>query len=269
MTNAIFHPTILKKDVYQKECHREKQAKSNVTDFTFEELINLFPNIPETTAILGKIGSMPILFDLDDPRPGSVLIVNDHLPSIRKFMTVIMNSLASFSQPTSFQFITISHYPEKWMELIQEFDPQFTYCAGVSGDYESSAEDWIMYLAKKAEDRHSGRNNGPAAILFLDDFDLVDSLNIQARLNFEWLLKHGSSSRIWIISGLDIRKNPQKYNQIEKFKTRIYGQIPSNTASIKGLAPITELEQLHPERNFLTKIGTNWIRFWAPKLQGK
>lgn len=268
MTNAIFQPTILNNPVFQNECNWKQQATSEVTDFTFEELISQFPNIPETTAILGKIGRMPILFDLDDPRPGSVLIVNDHLPYIRKFMTVIMKSLTSYSQSTSFQFINISHFPEKWMELIQEFDPQFSYCAGVSGDYENSAEDWIMYLAKKAENRNSGRNNGPAAILFLDDFNLVDSLDIRARLNFEWLLKHGSSSRIWIISGLDIRKNPKKYNQIDQFKTRIFGQIPSNTASLGGIAPITELEQLHPERNFLTKIGSNWIRFWAPKLQG-
>lgn len=268
MTNAIFHHTISKNAVYQKEINRKKLSTSEITDFTFEELIYQFPNIPETTAILGKMGSMPILFDLDDPRPGSVLIVNDHLPSIRKFLTAIMKSLTSFSQSTSFQFITISHYPDKWVELIQEFDPQFKYCAGVSGEYESSAEDWIMYLAKKAQDRITGRNKGPAAILFLDDFDLVDSLNIQARLNFEWLLKHGSSSRIWIISGLDIRKTPQKFNQIEQFKTRIFGQISSDTTSIKGIAPITELAQLQSERNFLTKIGSNWIRFWAPKLQG-
>ena len=268
MTNAIYNPAILNNPVYQKDSIRQKRSTGKDNDFSFEELIRQFPNLPEVTALLGKTGSMPILFDLEDPRPGSLLIVNDHLPSIRKFMTVVMKSLIFSSHSSGFQFITISHYPDKWLDLIQEFDPQFSYCAGISGEYENSAEDWIMYLAKKAEDRISGKNSGPAAILFLDDCALVDSLDIRARLNFDWLIKHGASSRIWVVSGLDIKKNPEKYSFINRYKTRIYGHVPLNISNLNELLPVDDIEKLQPERNFITKIGSNWIRFWAPKLQG-
>ncbi len=122
---------------------------NNSNYFSFDSLISQYPNIPEATAILGKTGNIPILFDLDDPRPGSILLINDHLPSIRKFQTVIMKSAISYSHPTNFQFVIISHYPEKWMDLIEEFDPDFSYCAGISGDYENSTEDWILFLSKK------------------------------------------------------------------------------------------------------------------------
>lgn len=269
MTNAIYHQTVLNNKIYHRELNRKNQNKFEESSYTFDELIHQNPNIPSLTAILGKSGGMPILFDLEDPRPGSILIVNDHLPSIRKLMTVMMKSLVTYSQPTSLQFITISHYPEKWMETIQVFDPQYSYCAGVSGEYENSAEDWIHYLAKKADDRLSGRNAGPAAVLFIDDSDLINHLNIQARLNYEWLLANGASTRIWVVSGLDIKKNPDLLHPIEQHKTRIFGHVDSQQSATKSeLMPSGVLEQLHPERNFATKIGSNWVRFWAPKLQG-
>ncbi|MBE0685057.1 MAG: hypothetical protein IH585_03575 [Anaerolineaceae bacterium] len=269
MTNAIYHQTMLNNKLYQGELSRKSRNHHDEADYSFDEFVQQHPNIPEITAILGKSGEMPILFDLVDPRPGSLLIVNDHLPSIRKLMTVMMKSLVAYSQPTSLQLITISHYPEKWMETIQVFDPQYSYCAGVSGEYENSAEDWIQYLAKKADDRLSGRNHGPAAILFIDDCELISHMNIQARLNYEWLLSNGALSRIWVVSGLDLRKNPDLLHPLSQYKTKIFGHFDSNPSSSKTkLMPAGILEQLQPERNFVTKIGSNWVRFWAPKLQG-
>jgi hypothetical protein len=270
MTNAIYHQTVLNNKVFQKELSRKNQNQFEESTFSFDDLIHQHPNIPELTAILGKAGGLPILFDLEDPRPGSILIVNDHLPSIRKLMTVMMKSLVNYSQPTSFQFVTISHFPEKWMETIQVFDPQYSYCAGVSGEYEKSAEDWIHFLAKKADDRLSGRNHGPAAILFIDDGELINHLDIQARLNFEWLLANGASSRIWVVSGLDIRKNPDLSHPFDEYKTKIFGHVDRNLSEMKSkIVPSGILEQLLPERNFVTKIGSNWMKFWAPKLHDK
>jgi hypothetical protein len=265
MTHLSYQSTILNRQIGKQY---DKQSSEAV--FTFDSLIRQYPNIPESTAILGKSGEIPILFDLDDPRPGSVLVVNDHLPAIRKFLTAVMRSLVSFSHPTNFQFITISHYPDKWLDLIQEFDPEFAYCAGISGDYETSTEDWIQFLSQKAEERSSGRNFGPAVILFIDDYDLIQNLDLHVRIHFDWLLKHGATSRIWIMSGLDLKKNPDGVNQINQFKTRIFGQMePKISANLDDFVPKSELVKLTSDLNFVTKIATNWIRFSAPKLQSK
>lgn len=270
MTNATYHQTVLNTNLKQKKLSRNQVGQQEEDGYHFDDLLHQYPTFPECTALLGKSGRMPVLFDLEDPRPGSVLMVNDHLPSIRKLMSVMMKSLVTYSQPSSLQFITISHYPDKWMETIQNFDPQYLYCAGVSGEYEDAAEDWIHFLAKKADDRISGRNSGPAAILFIDDCDLINQMDNQARLNFTWLLQHGASSRIWVVSGLDIRKNPNFQQPFEQYKTRIFGHVDSDLVlpHSKWL-PGGLLERLHPERNFVTKIGSNWVQFWAPKLQGK
>jgi hypothetical protein len=270
MTHVISSQAVLNHKQHQEELSREKSRRYEDAAYSFDNLVRQFPNIPEATAFLGKSGRMPVLFDLEDPRPGSILMVNDHLPSIRKLMTVLMRSLVTYSQPSSLQFITISHYPQKWMETIQDFDPQYLYCAGVSGDFEDAAEDWIHYLAKKADDRISGRNTGPAAILFIDDCDLINQLDIQARQNYAWLLNHGAAARIWVVSGLDLRKNPGLHQPFDQYKTRIFGHIDRNLASnYSKWLPDGLLESLHPERNFITKINSNWVSFWAPKLQDK
>lgn len=266
----MVHQTVTNNKLYERELSRNKVGQDEESGYSFDDWVLQHPNIPESTALLGKSGNMPVLFDLEDPRPGSVLMVNGHLPSIRKLMTVIMKSLVTYSQPSSLQFIMISHYPEKWMETIQDFDPQYLYCAGVSGEYEDAAEDWIHYLAKKANDRISGRNTGPAAILFIDDCDLINQLNIQTRLNFEWLLNHGATSKIWVISGLDLRKNPELQKPFEQYMTKIFGHIDKDLALTHSKwLPKGRCEELQPARNFITKIGQNWVPFWAPKLQVK
>jgi len=269
MANATFRQTLLKENFNQIDLVKSHHSIHSDADFSFDLMIKQHPNVPDGIAILGKAGKMPILFDLSDPRPGSILVVNDHLPSIRKFFTVIMRSIIEFSHSSGVQFITISHYPDKWMDTIQGFDPQFVFSAGVSGENEKSAEDWIFYLAKKAEDRRSGKNNGPAAILFLDDWNLINNFDIKTKLNFEWLVKYGASARIWVISGLDVSKENEIHPNLNLFKTKIFGYIDQKRQVINQIdIPMEMIRDLAPERNFLTKIGANWIRFWAPKLQG-
>ena len=267
MTNATYPHTLINKKYYQNEIDKRTQINNNENQLSFDELVRQHPNIPELTALLGKSGRMPLLFDLEDPRPGSIIMVNDHLPSIRKLMTVIMKSLVTFSHATSVQFITLSHYPEKWLENIQVFDPQFSYCAGVSGDYENSAEDWIHYLTNISKDRLSGRNKGTAAILFIDDCELINKFEIQTRLNFEWLLRNGASARIWVISGLNLQNNLDPQSLLSKYKTRIFGFFDRNqSTNINKFVPNEYVKNLAPERNFVTKISSSWIQFWSPKL---
>lgn len=266
MTHLSFQSQLIASQLGSK--NNRPSTESNY--FSFDALLKQYPNIPEATAILGKTGSLPILFDLDDPRPGSILLVNDHLPSIRKFQTVMMRSIIAFSHPTNFQFVIISHYPEKWMDLVKEFDPEFLYCAGISGEFENSAEDWILFLTKRAEERSTRKSNGPAVILFIDDYETIQNLDLHVRINLDWLIKKGSTSRIWTVVGLDINKNPEGVKKISQFRTKIFGQIQDKVVSqLQEFIPGGEIKKLNSDQNFVTKIGSNWVHFWAPILQGK
>lgn len=236
---------------------------------TLDELTMTTRNIPLGTGLLGIAANKPVLFDLFDPAAGSILVVSQHLPVVRKLFTVLMHSLIDHACPSFFQFVVISGYPQKWIDILQKFDPHFKYCAGVIGDCESEVDDWICFLAEKAQERQSGRNPGPAAILFVDDLALILKLNPRAQAQFEWLRKNGSQSRLWVFAGLDFHKDPDLVSEINLFKTRIFSSFPESFKTrLNGNFPDDLIGMPGEERKFITRIGHEWVPFWAPKLQG-
>jgi hypothetical protein len=243
---------------------------SNKPEFSIIELLNKFQHLPDMTALLGVVDEeIPIMFDLNDPISGSILIINDHLPSIRRLMLTMIWSLKAFNSPQDYQYVIISEYPDKWMKLISEFDAEYAFCSGIVGGYEDSAEDWILYLAQRVDDRINGRGAGPSVILFIDDAAQLERFDLQVRFSYEWLINHSATVNIWMVTGMDLSREKNDFKIVNKFKTRIFGQLdPLYYSKLKGFVPSSILESLQPNRNFATKIGSQWIRFWAPKLQG-
>ncbi|PKO17812.1 MAG: hypothetical protein CVU39_04835 [Chloroflexi bacterium HGW-Chloroflexi-10] len=248
----------------------QKHIQTNSSDFDLEDMLHRFQHAPDQTAFLGMVGEdFPVMFDLKDPRTQSILTVSDHLPSLRRLMLVMVQSIAAYTTPENFQYVVISDYPEKWMQTIEKFDSNYEYCAGVSGGYENSAEDWILYLASKTESRLNGRQNSASVILFVDDLNQLEKMDMQVRLNYDWMLRHSSKVNIWMVAGTDAQQVHQARQNVNRFRTRIFGQMDHKLApSFKDIIPVSILETLEPNRNFSTKIGSDWIRFWAPKLQG-
>lgn len=254
----------------------DQQNKSILTnqpicpEFSIIDLLKKFQHLPDQTALLGVVDEeIPVMFDLRDPGPGSILIINDHLPSIRRLMLTMVRTLIAFNSPQDFQYVIISEYPDKWTKLISEFDPEYAFCSGIAGGFEDSAEDWILYLSQRVEDRINGRGQGPSVILFIDDVAQLEQFDLQVRLNYEWLVKQSSRTKIWMVAGMDLSKEKNVNKLLRQFKTRIFGQMDTVFYSkLEGLAPQSILESLQPNRNFASKIGSQWIRFWAPKLQG-
>ena len=226
---------------------------------TVEKLIDRFASVPSMTALLGMVGEdLPVLFDLSDSKPGSILMVNDHLPSLRRLMMVMVQTIGAYTSSYDFQYVVISDFPEKWMEAVAAFDNNYAYCAGVVGGYENSAEDWILFLANKAEARINGKQKGAALVLFIDDISLIEKMDMQVRLNYEWLLKYGAQAQIWLVAGLDLQKdcNYQKY--LEQFKTKIYGQVEDRMAQkLTPWVPDSIIKQLQPNSEFCHQ---NWFR---------
>src|SRR5665648_691982 len=181
---------------------------------------------------------IPVMFDLRDPGTGSILIINDHLPSIRRLMLTMIRSLTVFNSPQDFQYVIISEYPHKWLKLISEFDPEYAFCSGIAGGFEDSTEDWILYLSQRVEDRINGRGQGPSVILFIDDVAQLEQFDLQVRLNYDWLVKHGARMKIWMVAGMDMTKGKNEYKLIKEFNTRIFGQMdPVFYSELEGFAP--------------------------------
>ena len=241
-----------------------------VNEFSYDQVMQRVDQMPAHSMFLGLAGDeLPVYFDWKDSKIGSLLLVNDHIPSIQKLMLTMIKSICLENSNEDVQYIMISDHPDQWMNLIAESDPNYDFCGGVVGSEEIGAEDWIIYLAQKVEHRLNGRQWGASIILFLDDYSIIDKLDIRTRMNFEWLVKYGARVNIWTISGLDVSKCDRVNQVLGQFSTKIYGQIESKVhPKLNGHIPGPILETLFPKRHFVTKIGSEWIRFWAPKLQG-
>lgn len=260
---------LAKSDQLTKSLNLTHHYHHAISEYSLDDLtINSF-YLPMHSIFLGLAGAdMPILFDWTDPKTHSIIIVEDDTTSIRQLMLSMIRSLAIKNSPEDIQYIMISDDPDQWMNSISRSDTNFEYCAGVVGSNEISAEDWIIYLAQKAEKRLQGKDWGASIILFVEDNAMIGNFDIQTKLNFEWLIKYGARVNIWIISGLNVRNEIDLLPKIELYRVKIFGNSdPKYRYRINNFVPASILDGLQPERHFVTKIGSEWIRFWAPKLQ--
>ena len=268
MTELAYNQEILGAQNNMFKRVRSQNLAKDYKEYTIDDLLTKYYHLPEETALLGMAGQeSPIMFDLSNPKPQSILFANDHLPSLRRLMMVMINSITEFNRPEQVQYLILSEYPEKWTEFITKFDPQFDFCSGIVGGYESEAEDWILYLAQLVEARHNGRQLGPNIIFFIDDLSILDQLDVQVRLNYEWLLRHGANVNVWPLAGVDLQNQVSMEKYGLQFKTKIIGQTEEKLLSpFKKLFPPSLIAKLKPNRHFMTKVGSEWIQFWVPKL---
>jgi len=241
-----------------------------INEFSFDQVMQRVEHMPAHSLFLGMAGDeLPVYFDWKDSKISSLLLINDHISSIQRLMQTMIKSMSLVNSNEDIQYIMISNSPDHWMKLIAEGDPNYDFCGGVVGSEEIGAEDWIIYLAQKVEHRLNGRQWGASIILFLDDYSIIDKLDIRTRMNFEWLVKYGARVNIWTIAGFDVSKCDRINLVLGQFSTKIYGQIESKLhPKLNEHIPSPILDTLFPNRHFVTKIGSEWIRFWAPKLQG-
>ncbi|MAT43482.1 MAG: hypothetical protein CL609_14190 [Anaerolineaceae bacterium] len=268
MTELTFDQNFVKKNERILDYVRKNNLMKDYREYSLDDLLTKYQHLPEKTALLGLAGQdSPVLFDLEDTKPQSILFANDHLPSLRRLMMVMINSITQYNRPDQIQYLIVSEYPDKWTEYIQKFDPQFDFCSGIVGGYETVAEDWVLYLSQLADARHHGRQLGPTILFFMDDLNQLEQLDVQVRLNYEWLVRNGAKVQVWPLAGINLENQlvMEKYGQ--QFKTRIIGQTDEKVLlPYKKAFPPALINQLKPNRNFMTRIGSEWIQFWVPKL---
>ncbi len=268
MTELTFDHTSLHQHENILDLVRKNNLQKDYREYSLEDLLSKYQHLPEKTALLGLAGQeSPVLFDLEDTKPQSILLANDHLPSLRRLMMVMINSITQYNRPDQIQYLIISEFPDKWSEYIQTFDPQFDFCSGIVAGHDSIAEDWILYLSQLADARHHGRQWGPTILFFIDDLAQLEQLDEQVRLNYEWLIRNGAKVQIWPIAGVNLEQQAVMEKFGSHFKTRIIGQADENVLlPYKKTFPPSLISQLKPNRNFMTRIGSEWIQFWVPKL---
>lgn len=239
----------------------EREFNSQVGSLT--ELIKKVPGAPKRTAILGEtIDGLPLLFNLKDPRPGSLLLVADRQSNKTSLMKVLSASLAQLNRPEEVRFAVITARPDEWRELETRYPGHFM---NIVAKDDPQAEDLIYHLCDLTEARQNGMHVGTAYVLFNDGMDSLAHMDVDVRKNFEWLVRCGAQQQIWPVASLDSKGYLTNNRVAELFRTRIIGAVADRQTAERLLPPrFHQNSAPDGSQRFTVRIHQHWLQFTLP-----
>jgi len=211
--------------------------------------------LPREALFLGVAeDGLPVLLNLYDPAPGSLLITGDADSGKTAFLQSVARLLTQTHQPEDLQYGVITSRPDEWTEIKTK-----SHCVGVFPVEHDGTKNLIHSMAVWA---HENRKSQQSLLLMIDDLQAVARLDIEVLQNLRWLLSHGPSRRVWPIITMDADSYGQGTSWIPIFRTRIFGQIKNErVASALGGDKNSALGQLEAPKQFSLRENDAWVRF--------
>jgi hypothetical protein len=228
------------------------------------QFLNRFSRLPRLTLPIGiNEDCNPVLFDLKDPRPGPILVIGDDPEGNTNFLRLLASAVDASESASDTKFMVITPQPEQWNGWIKALkDPE--RCLGVLSSEDGEADEWVIRLAERVEQRLNGRHmNGP--ILFMiDNFEFITHTDTDVRLNFEWLCTNGPDTQIWPVFTLPTMQALEMGRWIRYFRTRLIGKIINPAAGRLNIFGGLDTQDFDPKRQFAIRIQDRWLNFWLP-----
>jgi hypothetical protein len=216
--------------------------------------------LPRAALFLGVAeDGLPVLLNLLDPVPGSILIAGDAGSGKTRMLQTIARGVDHMHTPQDVQYGIITTHPDEWQELNTSQN-----CVQVFPSYKEDASVFLNSLASWA---HSNHGEKQSVLLFIDDLSMVSKMDHEARQNLRWLLLRGPARRVWPIVTIDPRNVESVQAWLELFRTRCFGKIRDEN-HLHCLANSTdpELKSLLPGTEFAMREDRDWLKFWLPTL---
>lgn len=239
-------------------------ARERPDIYSLSQLIRQLPGEPKRTAVLGQtMDGLPLLFNLADARPGSVLVVGDRFSRKTTLLMGLALSLAQLNRPEDVRFAVITTRPEEWQELETRYPGHFMK---ITADDETGAEELIYHLCDLVEARQNGMHVGTAYVLLVDGMDSLAHMDVDLKNNFEWLIRCGARQLIWTVAALDSREYLAQYRFTELFKTRIIGRVEDHQTAARLMPPRFHKTDGEDDRHpFTVRIHQHWMQFSLPE----
>ena len=236
------------------------QANGTPTLPSLEEILIDLGRLSREALFLGIADDgLPILLNLHDPVPGPLLISADDGAGKTAFLKLISKALIALHDPADVQFGVVTANPEEWKGY-----EQVAHCVGIFPVYQKSAMDFILSLGEWAHMNKSRQS----VVLLVDDLSRMADVEQEAKDTLRWLLMRGPARHVWPIVSLDPSKFIIVQAWLEFFRTRIFGTI-QNPDLAESITRSTGggLESLVKGSQFSMREGTDWLRFWIPRLE--
>ncbi len=205
------------------------------------------------------------MLDLFDPSPGAMAIIGDERESQLEMLRNVVASAAMRNSPRALQFVVLTMQPESWQQWIDERG--FTrHSPGVAPANEGTAREWILRLADWTEERRTGQRSGPPVLFVMDTLSFLPRLELDARLNFDWLAKEGPIAAIWPIATISTDLASSLGSRLAAFGSKVLGYTddPSLYVRVANVDP-SETAGFRKRGEFAVRVSGNWLRFRLPK----
>jgi hypothetical protein len=190
---------------------------------SLHEVLTKSAGIPAHTVILGVVeDGLPVLLDLYDPTPGSILIVGDERQQELDLLRSALASVIQRNTPRGVQFIVFSHLPEAWRQWVGEYGWD-RYCLDVVGADTPAALEWIDLLSGWAIERQANLRSGPPVMILFDTLSFMTRLADETREELEDLIQNGPRGQFWPVAAVSTALANSLGRQLDVFKTRIVG----------------------------------------------
>ena len=216
--------------------------------------------LPRQSLFLGVASDgLPVLLNLHDPHPGSMLVAGDAGSGKTAFLQTIVHAVAQTHSSDDVQLGVITAHPEEWESV-----EATSHSVGIFHTQENSAQDFMSSLATWA---HANKQARQSVLLLVDGLESIASLDFDSLQNFRWLLLRGPARRVWPIITLNAARREEVKSWLEIFRTRIFGHIEDELVAAKlGADTTSALNQLVAGIQFSLRENENWLRFWLPSF---
>jgi len=211
--------------------------------------------LPREALLLGAAeDDLPVLLNLYDPAPGSLLVTGYAGSGKMAFLQSVARLLTQTHQPEDLQYSVITSRPDKWTEIRNT-----SHCVGVFSINDTGAQNLVHSMSVWA---HENRKSQQSLLLMVDDLEAVARLDLDVLQNLRWLLSHGPSRRVWPIVTMDADRYGQVISWIPIFRTRIFGKIKNErVAGALGGDKNSALDRLEAPKQFSLRENDAWVRF--------
>jgi len=223
-----------------------------------DQYIKSFGPLPRGSTYLGTCNDgLPLLFDLEDPTPGSLLLIGDDESSAIRFLNNILVSSVLLNSPSHIRCSVISPNIGYFSDISQSGHLDY-----LLSSYESAAHKHVVELAILAEQRRSGRHTGAIQLLIINSLsEILKYDDFETANHLGWLASNGPSNSIWLVASLD----RTKLDLIDRKIINCFGTYIFSNLNVD-----------HPRLlnhggsyldGFTTKIGSETVNFHLPLFE--
>ncbi len=231
------------------------------------EVIQKNQPLPAHAVLLGVCDDgLPLLLDLFDPSPGSVLIVSDDAEANRAHLQAVLDSALILNTSKQVEINLMAPKPQAFRGT------EAPHYKDLLLAYEAKVFDLLGDTFELAEKRLKTKDKTPVRLMVIDQLDvLAAQLDDQSLSFLRWLLRRGPASHVWTIATLSTDKAAAlNMGTIRAFSLRLVGRIQNaKHAAYAGSLLQSRVAALKPGEEACVKLGDDIIQFDIPVAEEK